>query len=284
MSTWARGRASLWPALGLLGAGGCAFGVALVFALGARESASPSERGTALAFAPEQEAAASVDARGGASDIVAAAFAREAIPPEACVILRVVDAASAPLVGLPVGLIDRVRHPRPLPDAPDPSARRFDLLMGQVGSKPRTAWEFGSLSVGQMFPGMHIANTPPPPPYEEWSAFQAALQPPWPLDGEPATLELHWQMIERATTDLHGEVRLAWDRGAHPLVEVAFAFPTRSRGAADLDARTAASPARLELRAPALARVHVRAAQDLEASRGARWRARVATRIESVRS
>ncbi|MBK9384851.1 MAG: carboxypeptidase regulatory-like domain-containing protein [Planctomycetes bacterium] len=275
MSHRTGGRASLWPALGLLCAVGGALGVALVLAFGVREQAPSAERGATLA--PEHASAASPVPGVAEAHGAPTAVARLESSNESDVIVRVVDAAGAPLAGLPIGLVDRVRHPRPLLEALDPSARRFDLLTRGGGSISRPEQDLGFLNAGQMFPGLPNKDTRPGT-YQDWIAHQTSLRSSWPLDGEPETLEIHLQLLATATTDAQGQASLPWDRGAQALVQVIFAFPSLAIDVGMLDASKASVPARIEMRAPELVRLQVRATQDLDPSSGARWRARVAMR------
>ncbi|MBL8896597.1 MAG: hypothetical protein JNM84_03170 [Planctomycetes bacterium] len=270
------GRAALWPALGLLCAVGGALGVALVLAFGVREQAPSAERGATLA--PEHASAASPEPSGGDASGAPTAVARHESSNESDVIVRVVDAAGAPLAGLPVVLVEPVEAGAPWFGAPDglqpprPGGTSSDSLAFDMDTGLGAPLKLKS-------PSTRASERTPAELQRHVNEVLSARLSHWPLEGEPATLEFSRELLAQATTDAQGEARLAWDRRARPLVQVIYAFPTRSRGAADLDARTAASPARLELRAPELARVHLRATQDLEASSGARWRARIATRL-----
>jgi hypothetical protein len=275
----ARGSLARLPAFGVLLAAAGALIAAGIFLLGPGAEHPESEGRAAFALAGENPSTAPSGADPAAADGPPGAVAREEFLPEAGVLVRVVDGVGAPQAHLPVALV----VPRALPRgrlvalAPEP------VVFGSDAARHRVTWDpRGS-------PEPHVADDRRA--LETRSSFgtegkyawideQLALDPPWPLDGEPRTLELHREPLGVAWTDARGEARLAWDRSSEPRVQVVFAFPALPTEVGELDANSAAVPARVELRAPELARLLVRATQDLEPASGARWRARIAMRPE----
>jgi hypothetical protein len=86
----------------------------------------------------------------------------------------------------------------------------------------------------------------------------------------------HW----RGTTDERGEVIARWDRTSAPEVEVAFAFPCRTRSPKLLRAAEPPPNTAIELELPPIVRTEVLGVHDLDVRRDARWKARLAARAE----